>query len=64
MKEQPVRPTNADSDNESGRISRSGTDTGISVGNESTSGGHDPIPPGGDEARPVEKNKPETPQRR
>ena len=47
MKETPVRPTNNDPNNESGRISRSGTGAGISVGSESTSGGSDPIPPGG-----------------
>ena len=47
MKEKPVRPTNDDPRNESGRISRSGTQAGISIGSESTSGGKDPIPPGG-----------------
>lgn len=47
MKEQPVRPTNDDPKNESGRISRSGTSAGISVGNKSTSGGEGPIQPGG-----------------
>ena len=47
MKEQPVHPTNDDPRNESGRISRSGTEAGISVGNESTSGGEGPIEPGG-----------------
>ena len=47
MKEKPVHPTNDDPRNESGRISRSGTEAGISVGTESTSGGKDPIPPEG-----------------
>lgn len=47
MKEKPVQPTNDDPRNESGRISRSGTEAGISIGNESTSGGEGPIPPGG-----------------
>jgi hypothetical protein len=50
MNDQEPRPTNKDPNNESGRISRSGTSAGISVANESTSGGSDPIPPGGDEA--------------
>ncbi len=48
MRDQQPRPTNDDPKNESGRISRSGTSAGISVANESTSGGSDPIPPGGD----------------
>jgi hypothetical protein len=47
MPDKPVRPTNADPNNESGRISRSGTSAGISIGSESTSGGKGPIPPGG-----------------
>jgi hypothetical protein len=52
MQDQQPRPTNSDPKNESGRISRSGTSAGISVANESTSGGADPIPPGGDAAQP------------
>ena len=36
----------ADRNAESGRISRSGTEAGISIGSESTSGGADPIEPG------------------
>jgi hypothetical protein len=48
MRDQQPQPTNDDPKNESGRISRSGTSAGISVANESTSGGADPIPPGGD----------------
>jgi len=52
MRDQQPRPTNSDPTNESGRISRSGTSAGISVANESTSGGSDPIPPGGDAAQP------------
>lgn len=47
MPDKPVRPANDDPRNESGRISRSGTGAGISVGSESQSGGSDPIPPGG-----------------
>ena len=47
MEEKPVRPTNDDPKNESGRISRSGTSAGISVANKSTSGGEGPIQPGG-----------------
>jgi hypothetical protein len=50
MRDQQPQPTNDDPNNESGRISRSGTSAGISVANESTSGGADPIPPGGDAA--------------
>ncbi|HTW73161.1 MAG TPA: hypothetical protein VME47_25010 [Acetobacteraceae bacterium] len=49
MREQEPKPDNKDPKNESGRISRSGTSAGISVGNESSSGGADSIPPGGDE---------------
>jgi hypothetical protein len=49
MREQAPKPDNKDSKNESGRVSRSGTSAGISVGNESSSGGSDPVPPGGDE---------------
>jgi hypothetical protein len=52
MRDQQPRPNNSDPKNESGRISRSGTSAGISVANESTSGGSDPIPPGGDAAQP------------
>ncbi|MGA3397889.1 MAG: hypothetical protein ABSC95_01615 [Acetobacteraceae bacterium] len=52
MRVQHPRPDNNDPKNESGRISRSGTSAGISVGNESTSGGADPIPPDGDAAQP------------
>ncbi len=52
MQEQQPQPDNSDPNNESGRISRSGTSAGISVGNESSSGGSDPIPPGGDAAQP------------
>jgi len=48
MPEQAPKPDNNDPKNESGRISRSGTSAGISVGNESSSGGAGPIPPGGD----------------
>jgi hypothetical protein len=48
MAEQHVRPDNKDPQNESGRISRSGTSAGISVDNDSSSGGANPIPPGGD----------------
>jgi hypothetical protein len=51
MRDQQPQPTNDDPKNESGRISRSGTSAGISVANESTSGGADPIPPGGDAAQ-------------
>lgn len=47
MKENPVRPTNENPRNETGRISRSGTQAGISVGTDSISGGEDPIPPEG-----------------
>lgn len=47
MKDKPTQPTNDDPRNESGRISRSGTQAGISIGNKSTSGGEGPIPPGG-----------------
>ena len=36
----------ADRNTESGRISRSGTETGISIDSESTSGGEGPIEPG------------------
>jgi hypothetical protein len=50
MREQTPKPDNKDSNNESGRISRSGTSAGISVGTDSSSGGADPIPPGGDES--------------
>ena len=59
MKEEPVRPTNDDPRNESGRISRSGTQAGISVGTESTSGGEDPIPPEGVhvDQNPVDRKK-------
>ena len=52
MRDQQPQPTNDDPKNESGRISRSGTSAGISVANESTSGGADPIPPGGNAAQP------------
>jgi hypothetical protein len=51
MRESQPRLTNEDPKNESGRISRSGTSAGISVANESTSGGSDPIPPGGDASK-------------
>lgn len=50
-----AKPDNSDPNNESGRISRSGTSAGISVGNESSSGGADPIPPGGDEKEAADK---------
>ncbi|HEY3846923.1 MAG TPA: hypothetical protein VGL95_07395 [Acetobacteraceae bacterium] len=52
MGDQQPRPGNNDPKNESGRTSRSGTSAGISVANESSSGGADPIPPGGDAAQP------------
>ncbi len=52
MRDQQPQPDNKDPNNESGRISRSGTSAGISVANESTSGGSDPIPPGGDATQP------------
>jgi hypothetical protein len=52
MPDQRPQPDNNDPKNESGRISRSGTSAGISVANESSSGGSDPIPPGGDTAQP------------
>jgi hypothetical protein len=55
MREQHTRPDNKDSTNESGRISRSGTSAGISVDNESSSGGSGPIPPGGDAPLPREE---------
>ena len=45
-KQQPAHRDHAERDARSGRISRSGTDSGISVGSESTSGGQDPIEPG------------------
>jgi len=48
MREQSPKPDNSDPNNESGRVSRSGTSAGISVDNESSSGGAGPIPPGGD----------------
>jgi hypothetical protein len=49
MRKQAPKPDNKDPNNESGRISRSGTSAGISVGNESSSGGGNAVPPGGDE---------------
>ena len=52
MRDHSPQPDNKDPNNESGRISRSGTSAGISVANESTSGGSDPIPPGGDAKQP------------
>jgi hypothetical protein len=52
MREKEPRPDNSDPKNESDRVSRSGTSAGISVANESTSGGSDPIPPGGDVSQP------------
>jgi hypothetical protein len=52
MPDKQPRPDNSDPKNESGRISRSGTSAGISVANESTSGGSDPIPPEGGAAQP------------
>jgi hypothetical protein len=51
MRDQQPKPDNKDARNESGRISRSGTSAGISVANESSSGGSGPIPPGDDAAR-------------
>ena len=55
MHEKHTRPDNKDPNNESGRISRSGTSAGISVDNESSSGGSDPIPPAGDGPVPHEE---------
>jgi hypothetical protein len=55
MREHQTKPDNDDPENESGRISRSGTSAGISVGNESSSGGADPVPPGGDATPKREK---------
>jgi hypothetical protein len=52
MPDQKPLPDNDDPNNESGRISRSGTSAGISVANESSSGGSDPIQPGGNAAQP------------
>lgn len=52
MRDQQPKPGNKDPKNESGRLSRSGTSAGISVGTESSSGGSDPIPPGGDKKLP------------
>jgi hypothetical protein len=54
MPDPQPKPDNTDPRNESGRISRSGTSAGISIGSESTSGGEDPIPPGGDASQPAE----------
>lgn len=45
-RKETARPADADRETESGRISRSGTEAGISIGSESTSGGSDPIEPG------------------
>ena len=58
---QPARPADADRETESGRISRSGTEAGISIGSESTSGGSDPIEPGVhvEPATPKQKDKPQ-----
>lgn len=55
MSKQTSEPNNRDPDNESGRVSRSGTSAGIAVDNESTSGGRGPIPPGGDAPVPREE---------
>ena len=55
MRDQKTQPDNRDPKNESGRVSRSGTSAGISVANESSSGGADPIPPGGDAPEPREQ---------
>jgi len=60
---QPVRSSDADRSTESGRISRSGTEAGISIGSESTSGGQDPIEPG-EHVQPTGRNdKTKRPQR-
>jgi len=55
MREQSPKPDNDDPNNESGRVSRSGTGAGISIANESESGGADPIPPGGD--KPISREE-------
>lgn len=63
MREDHTRPDNNDPDNESGRVSRSGTSAGISVDNDSSSGGRDPIPPGGDAPLPRERLERDRPHR-
>ncbi|HUN40464.1 MAG TPA: hypothetical protein VMU81_09255 [Acetobacteraceae bacterium] len=55
MREQAPKPDNQDPNNESGRISRTGTSAGISIGNDSSSGGADPVPPGGD--KPISREE-------
>ncbi|HEY1933141.1 MAG TPA: hypothetical protein VGG99_14095 [Acetobacteraceae bacterium] len=60
---QPTRPSDADRDTEAGRISRSGTEAGISIGSESTSGGSDPIEPGR-HVQPEKPGKDRSPQRK
>jgi len=63
MRDKQPKPHNKDPRNESGRVSRSGTSAGISVANESSSGGADPIPPGGDQPVPREQLERDKPQR-
>lgn len=55
MTEQKPRANDRDPKNESGRVSRSGTSAGISVANDSTAAGADPIPPGGNAPEPREQ---------
>lgn len=60
-KQSPQR-SDADHSTESGRISRSGTESGISIGSESTSGGQDPIEPG-EHVQPSTDKAPPSPRR-